>query len=469
MYSIFRPELHDAGLLYLDQIKNYMAGRLAGRELASTRLKKLNEVIAYVRQGSPFYRRRLAAVDLSGNRRSLSAMVRALPYTTKDDLRNAGVSLCANPVTSAWIYYETTGTTGPATPCPRNEVDSLANNSFLTLQYQPIFRDKEHIIGVMGPTEVHSTGDTFEDVFRSLGHTVVKMWPRSPLIGMERALRLIRELKITALVCTPAVAAELLKFAKRNGVEPQRLGVETIFALGELITPNRLKNLARNWNARFFNCMYASQEASILAACSDDNRLTTIPLNNYYELLCPFTGRNLEVGNDVVAGEMVVTHLYKGNKPLLRYRTGDMVRCTAGKNESWAIEPIGRVKDVLVLNEKRVYAFDIENAIFEDLDYCFEYSIEITRAAGRDRLAITLERCDELADAARLARLRNKLESRFGVAVEIRVGDAGNLIGVGAMVSWKAARVHDRRESNDNRQSSDNLERRAALEIMKGR
>jgi phenylacetate-CoA ligase len=469
MYSIFRPELHQSGLLYLDTLRKYLSGELAGQELASIRLKKLNEVIAYVRQGSPFYRQHLPAVHPTADRRTLSEIIEALPFTTKQDLSSAGISLCADALTGAWIYYETTGTTGTATPCPRNETDSLVNNSFLTLQYGPIFQDKKHVVGVMGPTEVHSTGDTFEDVFRSLGHTTVKMWPRSPLIGMERALRLIRDLKITALVCTPAVAAELLKFAKRKDVDPQRLGVENILVIGELITPNRLKNLTRNWNARIFNCMYASQEASILAACSDDNRLRTIPLNNYYELLCPFTGKVLNVGAEVVAGEMVITHLYKGNKPLLRYRTGDMVRCRAGKNESWTIEPIGRVKDVLILNDERVYAFDVENAIFEELDYCFEYSIEITRTGDRDHLAITLEKCDELNDAARLARLRDRLEGRFGVTVEIRAGDAGNLIGVGAMVSWKAARVHDRREADDNRQAGDNLERSAALEIMRGR
>jgi phenylacetate-CoA ligase len=463
MYSIFRPELHESGLIYLDELKKYLSGQLAGRELASIRLNKLNAVVAYVRQGSPFYRQHLAAVDASGDRRSLPEVVKTLPYTTKQDLSSAGISLCADEISSAWVYYETTGTTGPATPCPRNEIDSLVNNSFLSLQYQSIFKDRKHVVGVMGPTELHSTGDTFEDVFRSLGHTVIKMWPRSPLVGMDRVLRLIRDLKITALVCTPAVAAELLKHARRKDVDPQHLGIEIILVLGELITPNRLKNLARNWNARIFNCMYASQETSILAACSDDNRLATIPLNNYYELLCPFTGTSLEVGNGVAAGEMVITHLYKGNKPLLRYRTGDMVRCTAGRNESWTIEPIGRVKDVLVLNEKRVYAFDVENAIFEDLDYCFEYSIEITNAADGDHIAVTLEKCDELNDAARIARLRDKLESRFGVTVEIRVGDAGNLIGVGAMVSWKAARIHDQR------QSGENPERRAALEIMRGR
>jgi phenylacetate-CoA ligase len=469
MYSLFRPELHESGLSYLDELKKYLSGQLAGPELSSIRLKKLEEVIAYVRQGSPFYRRHLAAIDDCGGRQGLAATVKTLPYTTKKDLSSAGLSLCAGQITDAWIYYETTGTTGPSTPCPRNEIDSLVNNSFLSLQYQPIFKGRKHVVGVMGPTELHSTGDTFEDVFRSLGHTVVKMWPRSPVVGMDRVLRLIKDLKITALVCTPAVAAELLKHARRKDVNPQHLGIEIILVLGELITPNRLKNLARNWNARLFNCMYASQETSILAACGDDNRLTTIPLNNYYELLCPFSGTALEVGNAVVAGEIVITHLYNGNKPLLRYRTGDMVRCMAGKNESWTIEPIGRVKDVLVLNEKPVYAFDIENAIFEDLEYCFEYTIEITRVADRDRVAVTLEKCDELDDTAHVARLRDKLESRFGVAVDIQVGDAGNLIGVAAMVSWKAARIHDQRQLGDNRQSGDNLERGTALEIMRGR
>ena len=271
MYSIFRPELHEAGLAWLAPLQRYLAGHLAGDELEALRRGRFEQVLARAREGSAFYRRHLEGVAAPSPGETLAQAVRRLPFTTKQHLSAAGMSLCSGPLDEAWVYYETTGTTGPATPCPRNEVDSLVNNAYLALQYRAILAGRRHVVGVMGPTELQSTGDTFEDVCRSLGHTVVKMWPRSPVVGMARVLRLIRELRITALVCTPAVAAEMLKHARAQGVEPRELGVEVILVLGELVTPNRLRNLARHWNARMYNCMYASQESSILAACSDDS------------------------------------------------------------------------------------------------------------------------------------------------------------------------------------------------------
>ncbi|MFD0710037.1 phenylacetate--CoA ligase family protein [Photorhabdus akhurstii] len=464
MYSIFRTDLHELGLKYLTELKRYLSGEIDIPVLEKIQYEKLKEIINYTKNGSTFYQDRLNAINPNDDD-NLSSFVEKLPFTTKLDLSKAGNTISSDSLSHAWIYYETTGTTGPSTPCPRNEIDSLVNNSFLTLQYESIFNQegKQHIIGVMGPTELHSTGDTFEDVFRSLGHTVIKMWPRSPVVGMHRVLRLIQDLKITALVCTPAVAAELLKYCRDKACDAKELGIEIILVLGELITPNRLMNLSRNWGAKIYNCMYASQETSILAACNDTNKLITIPYNNYYELICPFTQQKLNVGDNHVAGELVITHLYKGNKPLIRYKTGDMVRCKAIGLNQWEIEPIGRVKDVLVLNNANVYAFDIENAIFEELEYCFEYFIEINNTAGTDELKITLEPCDELHDASLISKIKQKMESKFNMNVDIHVGDVGGLIGTAAMVSWKAARIHDLRDDTNN------IERNSALEIMKKR
>lgn len=465
MYSIFRKDLHENGLNYLAELKRYLLGGINSSELKKIQYEKLKDVISYAKSGSAFYGSRLSGVDPDFCFDDFDSFVDALPFTTKSDLIEAGKDISSDNLENAWVYYETTGTTGPSTPCPRNETDSLVNNAFLTLQYESILslENKGRIIGVMGPTELHSTGDTFEDVCRSLGHTVVKMWPRSPLVGMARVLRLIQDLKISVLVCTPAVASELLKYCRKNGCNEKELGVEIILVLGELITPNRLKNLSRNWGAKIYNCMYASQETSILAACDDRNKLITIPLNNYYELICPFTHKKLEVGDERVAGELVITNLYKGNKPLIRYRTGDMVRCKNIGFNRWEIEPIGRVKDVLVLNGKNVYAFDIENTIFEELENCYEYFIDIKAASGGDEVAITLEVCDELNDSCLVEKIKNKIEAKFSISANVHVGDVGGLIGTAAMVSWKAARIHDLRDK------ANNVERNSALEIMRAR
>lgn len=450
MYSIFHPELVQvAETVYREQLA-YEQGEYSADAIRTIQRERFADIVDYAHTNSPFYRHHLSGfVKAHGRGFELSA-VGDIPFTTKDDLRAARHDIASQPLCNAWVYYETTGTTGPSTPCPRNEIDSIVNNTALMLRYREVLgrHGAEHIIGVMGPTELHSTGDTFEDVFRALGHTVVKMWPRSPLVGVARALSLIEDLGITALVCTPGVAIELARYMIRRGDAPSSLGLKLIFALGELTTPQMLANLAEIWDTAFYNCMYASQEASILAVVGPDGKQRTVPLNNYYELVTPESGQPVDVPVDgaETTGELVITNLYRGQKPLIRYRTGDMVTAKANEHGGWVIEPIGRVRDTVELGGRAFTAYEVEQAVFEHTTGCLDYQMSITDDAGIETLDIIVEMpyTDDDSQADRLAR---SIESRLGVRTMVRRADTDALAGTAAMVSWKAARFHDRRTS----------------------
>lgn len=464
MYSTFQPDQATFSASYLRELKSYFGGGLNRQQLSTYQTKRLLDIIEHCRSNSDFYEKTLAKIEFgdSARRQAPEEITKCLPFTTKDDLRSAGLSICSAPLNEAWVYYETTGTTGKATPCPRNYIDSIVNNSFLTLQYEKIFSGQKHIIGVMGPTELHSTGDTFEDVFRSLGHTVVKMWPRSPVVGMERAVKLIQELGITALVCTPAVASELLKLCRDMQIDPKTLDLEVLLFLGELISPARQRNISSSWCVRGYNCMYASQEASIMAATNSNNELETIPLNVFVELINPDTGSPIAPISPGAQGELVITHLYKGFKPLLRYRTGDMVRVEKADGNCWTIQPIGRAHDRMSIQGREVTAYDLETTIFQSLSECIEFAIQVEDADQTDLVTVVLERCNELTEPSVLAQVKRSILDQLGIEASVKVGDVGKSIGTGAMVSWKAARIQDYR-------SPPSSEHIAALQIIGAR
>ncbi|MFD0394387.1 phenylacetate--CoA ligase family protein [Streptomyces nogalater] len=254
----------------------------------------------------------------------------SVPFTTKDHLRQEFADVLSLPMHKAWIFYETTGTTGRSTPCPRDNTDSLHNNTALTVYYDTIFRQygDEQIIGVSGPTELHAFGDTFGEVCRNLGHAVAKMWPHSPMVGFDRALETLRVLPATGLFSTPGMALTLAKKAHDAGLDPRRdFRLDVIMCTGELASPSLLENIGEVWGARVYNALYASQEASVMGASGADGGLYTAPLLNLYEVIDPDTGQAVAPGADGVrSGELVVTSLYQGSKPLVRYRTGDLVR-----------------------------------------------------------------------------------------------------------------------------------------------
>ena len=454
MYALFKPELLDLARAVYQQQADFEAGGIDESALKELQLDRLKEVVRYVKAGSAFYKTHLSSVpDDSIDSLSWEHFSR-LPFTSKNDLREAGHDLAAAPLNKAWVYYETTGTTGAATPCPRNEHDSIFNNTPLIQRYGELFRahGERHIVGVMGPTELHSTGDTFEDVCRSLGHTVVKMWPRSPVVGLDRAVALIRELKITALVCTPGVAISLARHLIKKGQQPANLGVKLMLTLGELTTPALLRNIGEVWNCTLYNCMYASQESSILAACDTRGNLCTVPLNVIYEVINPATGQVLSPEHQRMTGELVITHLYQGQKPLIRYRTGDMVRVHAVENGKWHLVPIGRVRDTLVLNGHNHCAYDVEAALFEHLKGCLDYHIQVESVDGVDQLQVTLEVYPGATTQNDLVAIAAFMQTRLGALTRIAVGPTDAVTGTAAMVSWKAARLHDKRQGSDNRE-----------------
>lgn len=436
-----------------DRFDAFTAGRWDAARLASHQTRALREVLAYVRSRSPFYRERLAQFDDAAIAGLHSDDLTGLPFTTKDDLRRAQLDILSLPVSDAWIFYETTGTTGAATPCPRTVGDTIHNNTVLTAYYRDILaaHGDRQVIGVSGPTELHATGDTFGDVCRNLGHAVAKMWPHSPVIGFDRALEVMRLLPVTGLFCTPGMAMRLAAKAAEAGLDPRKdFSLGLLMLTGELMSPSLLANIGELWGAEARNALYASQEASVLAAATSDGALRTAPVINLYEVIDPDSGLPAAPDAEGVRhGELVVTHLYTGAKPLIRYRTGDMVRMTApaagAAVPAPAMEAVGRVRDRLLLNGHLVNGYDLEDLLLRRFRGYWDYQITVARDdVGRDTLRLTLK-ADPDTQLGGVAAAVEECLGALDTSLTVGFGDPGPITGTGAMVSWKAARVVDLR------------------------
>lgn len=472
MFTLFNPAMAELGRRVVEEHRAFHDGLTGPEAITALQTERLRATLSYARENSPFYRKRLshleadqiAALGLAAL--DPGALDAHVPFTTKADLREQLFDLPAKPVHEAWIYYETTGTTGRATPCPRDNTDSLVNNAALTFCYQDVFdrHGTEHVVAVLGPTELHSTGDTFGEVCRNLGHAVVKMWPHSPVVGFRRALEVLRELSVTAVFCTPGMAISLAKQARAQGLDPARdFSIRMFMFTGELATPQLLAGIGAHWNAQAYNCLYASQEASILGAVSADGRLRTVPLNVYYEVIDPDSGRPAREADGARQGELVVTHLYQGSKPLIRYRTGDLVRLTpadrGGPYPSPILLPLGRVRDQLPIGDGRRTAYELESEVLRRLPDCLDYQIVIDAVDGVDELTVRVEtKNTAVSPAEQEERLNGELGASWGCRFRVEAATLGAITTTGAMVSWKAARVHDRRVDAD-------CERDAALAI----
>lgn len=453
MFTVFHPELAELTQSLRDLHADFFTGGWTVARQHEHQQAGLRKTLAYVRSNSPFYRKHFAEFTTPELSRLPLEMLPALPFTTKDDLRRAQLEMLSSPMSDAWIFYETTGTTGQATPCPRTNSDTVHNNSVLTAYYRDLFGQYggQQVVGVSGPSELHATGDTFGDVCRNLGLAVAKLWPHSPVIGFPRAVEVLRMLPATGLFCTPGMALSLARKAIEAGLSPaDDFSIDVLMLTGELASPSLLDNIGSLWGARAYNALYASQEASVLAAAGQDGGLYLAPLINHYEIVDPDTLTVVTPDvNGTSQGELVVTNLYQGAKPLVRYRTGDLVRMFAPRPGQSVpaprVEVLGRVGDRLDLNGHLVTGYDLEDLLLRHVPGFLDYSITIDRAEdGRDRLTLLLQNGNDVERQAPdlvVSACRDELDT----PVRIRYGVPGAITGTGAMVSWKAARVTDLR------------------------
>ncbi|WP_274919508.1 phenylacetate--CoA ligase family protein [Streptomyces sp. WZ-12] len=453
MFTQYDPESASLTCELRDQFDAFTAGEWDNDALAAHQTRKLREVAAYVRANSPFYREKLEGIGDGEISALRSDDLRRLPFTTKKDLRQTQLGILSCPVSDAWIFYETTGTTGAATPCPRTNADTIHNNTVLTTYYRDVLAAHGdcQVIGVSGPTELHATGDTFGDVCRNLGHAVAKMWPHSPVIGFDRALEVVRLLPITGLFCTPGMAMRLAQKATEAGLDPQKdFCLDILMLTGELMSPSLLANIGALWGAEARNALYASQEASVLAAATSDGSLRTAPLINLYEVIDPDTLEPVAADSAGVRyGELVVTNLYTGAKPLIRYRTGDMVRMTdpapGATVPAPALEAVGRVRDRLLLNGHLINGYDLENLLLRHFRGYQDYQITVARDDhGKDLLSLTLKADPDSRQEA-VKKAAEECLDTLDTPLSIGFGAPGPITSTGAMVSWKAARVVDLR------------------------
>lgn len=423
-------------------------GDPSSEALAAWRERRTAEVVDWVRAESPFYAQRLGDGQ-EGRKQDF--------FTTKADLAAAGLSVLSGSVEDAQVYYETTGTTGPPTPCPRSPLEVAVSNRGILRAWREMlsrhFPGERPFVAVMGPSELYAFGDVFGDVARSCGLGHVKLWPDSPRVGFARALRLLRELSVSVVACAPSMVLELARELLRTGQDPADLGIRQFLVLGEVSTPEFLRNAGTLWpGSRVGPGMYGSQEAMCIAGGWPDGRLRLSEPNYAVELVDPETG----TPSPGDTGELVVTMLTPGVKPLIRYRTGDLVRIdpwAPGDLPGRALTVLGRAKDNVVFAVGGpVTAYDLEEAALTGLERCLGYQIVLEDAAEAsgapgDRVVLRVQFADAAPAPERTAAAVGRLTALTGAEVRVEVvDDLDARAHQGALISWKAARIVDDRK-----------------------
>jgi len=150
----------------------------------------------------------------------------------------------------------------------------------------------------------------------------------------------------------------------------------------------------------------------------------------YAEVIDPATGHSLPAGRE---GELVLTTLGRTGSPLLRYRTGDLVKaeahpCPCGRGEMALLGGIlGRTDDMIVVRGVNIYPSAIEEIIRAN-DGVLEYQVRISAVQALMELSLQIEAkpgCDGVADLA--AKLEKCFQTQFALRVPVTLVPSGTL------------------------------------------
>ncbi|MDA0564242.1 AMP-binding protein [Streptomonospora sp. S1-112] len=350
-----------------------------------------------------------------------------LPLTTKADLRaNHPFGMVAVARRRLASYHESSGTSlGQATASFHTEADWAEMLDRFRRGRYGLTEDDTVLVRV--PYAMVTIGHQVHAAARAAGALTVPADARSTAMTYRRVLGLLRDLRVTVAAALPTEPLLWAACARLTGSAPRdhAPALRTLIATGEPLSQARRRRITHLWGCDVALSYGNSECGSNLAGECPEGALHLWADRYLPEILDPATGTAAPEGS----GRLVLTTLYREAMPLLRYDTGDAVElsyepCPCG----WAlprVRVLGRWEQGVTLGGRRVYACDVEEAVYSlppDLGVLFWRAVE-----DRGALRVLIEAADSAAgDAA--AALRAGLERHLGAAAEVEAVAPGTLV-----------------------------------------
>jgi phenylacetate-CoA ligase len=265
----------------------------------------------------------------------------------------------------------------------------------------------------------------------------------------ERLLAIAKQFQVTAMWTTPSYAWYLGETAMKEGIDPLRdLSIKRIFVAGEPggSIPETRQRIEALWGASVYDYYGLSDIfGSCAGMCEEKNGLHWAEDHILAEVLDPDTGAPMPEGE---RGELVLTTLKKTARPMIRFRSGDIVSftsepCGCGRTSMRMLGVHGRLDDMLIIKGVNIFPSDIEAIARKDHDLTGEYKLIVDRDNHLDRLTVEVERAAGFAgsDAELGARFAGHLKAATGISVRVDILPPDTL----PRATHKAKRVEDRR------------------------
>jgi len=396
-------------------------------QIEQAQFLKLRSLLEAILPVNPFYARKLAACGPSLSFPDLAAYARVVPITSRHELvrdRLANPPYGTNltfPVESYVRCHQTSGTT----TVPMRWLDTPES-------WDHIIGNWVQILGAAGVTRkdrfffAFSFGPFlgFWSALEAVHRLGCFCFPGGSMTSPAR-LQAILDNGITVVCCTPTYAQHLGEIARERKVDltQSRLRLFIVAGEGGGSIPATRARIQRLWpGAAVFDHHGMTEVGPVTYQCPAQPGVLHVLESAYLpEVLDPQSAAATPPGE---TGELVLTTLDRIGSPLLRYRTGDLVKprprsvCACGRHEL-ALEGgiLGRSDDMVVVRGVNVYPSLIEELVRGYAEVT-EYRVHLDCRGTLAELSLEVETA---AEAAGLASLQRRLEHSFQTALNLRV------------------------------------------------
>lgn len=402
-------------------------------QIEELQLRKLNDLLKAIVPANAFYARKLA------NRNTVSTLEefsRDFPLTTRHEVVRDRLehppygSNLTFPVSAYVRCHQTSGTT----TVPIRWLDTAESWDHIVENWVEILR----AAGV-------SSRDRFFFAFSfgpflgfwSALEAVLRLrcfcFPGGSMSSLAR-IQAILDNEITVLCCTPTYAQHLGEVAAEKEVDLSKSRLRLVIVAGESggsipATRSRIEAL---WPGTLvFDHHGMTEVGPVSYQCPARPGVLHVLESAYFpEVLDPHTEVTVPPGQ---TGELVLTTLDRTGSPLLRYRTGDLVKphpssvCACGRSDL-ALDGgiLGRSDDMVIVRGVNVFPSVVED-IVRAFAEVIEYRVEVDCRGAMAELALEVEVADSSAPGSLQRRLEQAFQSSLHLRVPIRLLPPGSL------------------------------------------
>ncbi|MBC7689022.1 MAG: AMP-binding protein [Aquabacterium sp.] len=391
--------------------------------------EKLQGLLAYLNQHSPFYTKLFATHNISISEiKTLQDLLR-LPVTGKENLQLHNDDFVCVPRNKIIEYSSTSGTLGsPVTVAlTENDLERLAYNEYASFVCTGGTADDIYQL-MLTLDRQFMAGMAYYAGIRKMGAGIIRLGPGVPSLQWETILRL----KPTAIVAVPSFILKLIQFANEHHIDVNNSSVKKAICIGENIRNtdfsfNMLgKKITEAWDIKLYSTYASTEMQTAFTECGEGRGGHHQPELLIIELL--------DENNQPVApgqpGEVTITTLGVEGMPLLRYKTGDICHyfhepCACGRTTLRLSAVVGRKKQMIKYKGTTLYPpalFDLLHEMEDVKDYVAEvYLNEI----GLDEVLLHLLPVNDTEETDR--KIRAYLQAKLRVSPHVQYVSAEEL------------------------------------------